>query len=237
MQIALFKTCLVSAMRPSVERATTQLLRYAGCEVHIPKSQTCCGQPAWNAGYLNPTQSLAKKLSAEFAEFDYTIVPSGSCCGMIRKHFPAATDNDLHVCQFAEKCYELSTFLSEVCSITLPPSPTPKRISYHDACAGLRELGVKQQPRQLLEQVGHTIVEMEECEACCGFGGTFSVKYGNISSALAADKCQNIVASGCEHVALGDVGCGLNIEGRAHYDNTPLNVWHFAELLAEGLPH
>ncbi len=233
MKVGLFRTCLVDGMRPSVGLAAEKLLSFAQCEVIQPKTQTCCGQPAWNSGYSDQTKCIAEKCIGDFADCDYVIIPSGSCGGMMRKHYPHFDAAEKSFSKFANKCYELTDFLGNVAKIQLPRSQNPQTLTYHDGCAGLRELSIKQQPRKLLTQCGHTIIEMPTAEECCGFGGTFSVKFGDISSALVADKCQHIVATQCDTVVMGDVGCMLNIEGKFQFNQSSTKVVHIAEILAE----
>src|SRR5712664_2480068 len=229
MRVGLFVTCLVDLVRPSIGMAALKLLEDAGCEVTVPAMQTCCGQPGWNSGDRKSARSLAGKLIAEFEDCRYVVVPSGSCTGMIRTHFPEAFEDDPAMLAKARKLavrtYELTEFLTKIPKRAPGPASFNGTVTYHDSCSGLRELGVKAQPRQLLE--------MEECETCCGFGGTFSIKYGEISSAIAEKKCANIEASGAHAVVLGDLGCMLNIEGRLRRrGDAKTRVLHVAEVLA-----
>lgn len=237
MKVGFFITCLVDAMRPSIGFAAIQLIKAAGYEVEVPMSQTCCGQPAYNSGDRHTTRALAEKLLGEFERFDYVVLPSGSCGGMVRTHYAElfADDPDLsfRFAQLQPKVYELTQFLVDVARVDTVPGRFDGTVTYHDSCAGLRELGVKHQPRKLLQSAGATVHEMAQCEQCCGFGGTFSVKYGNISSAIADEKCDHVVASGAQAVVLGDLGCMLNIEGRLRRrGNESVRVIHIAEILA-----
>lgn len=238
MRVGLFVTCLVDLMRPSVGFAALRLLESAGCEVVVPAAQTCCGQPAFNAGDRGAARALARKLIDEFAGLDHVVLPSGSCAGMIRSHYAALFHGDAEgaraAADLAARTRELSEFLTEVVGLgrlSLPGSGM--RLSYHDCCAGLRELGVKAQPRALLARLPDTeLVEMDGAEDCCGFGGTFAVKFGDISAAIAARKCAQIRTSGAATVALGDVGCLLNIEGRLRREGDEITrVLHYAEVL------
>ncbi len=234
--IGLFSTCLVESMRPSVSQATAKLLLYLGFEVVLPKSQTCCGQPAWNAGYQKQSLALARKCVSEFMHCDYVIIPSGSCAGMMRKHYQELDSSNTELIKHAEKCFEICEFLIDICSIQLPLSATPLTLTYHDSCAGLREMNIKEQPRLLLEQCGHTIIEMTDCEQCCGFGGLFSTKFGEISSSIASEKCQKILENGSPIIAMGDVGCMLNIEGKLMYEgHNNVKVMHVTEILAQSI--
>ena len=237
-RVGLFVTCLVDMMRPRIGFAALKLLEAAGFEVVVPASQTCCGQPGWNSGERASARALAEKLIGEFESCDYLVAPSGSCTGMIKTHYPALFEGEgawlARVEALAAKSWELTDFLLNVARLELPPGRFNGTITYHDSCAGLRELGVKQQPRSLLAKMpGVTLVEMKDSEVCCGFGGTFSIKFGEISAAMAETKCANIAASGAETVVLGDLGCMLNIEGRLRRrgDETT-RVLHVAELLA-----
>lgn len=238
MRVGLFVTCLVDLMRPRIGFAAIKLLEAAGCEVFVPESQTCCGQPGYNSGDRASAQALARKLLAEFEACDYVVAPSGSCAGMIRSHYP-----DLFADQPAElervqrlcaRTYELTDFLVSVMRFQADIKTSIKTITYHDSCAGLRELGVKSQPRALLAMAqGLAITEMPEAEVCCGFGGTFAVKFGAISAQLADNKCGAVAATGAEAVVLGDLGCMLNIEGRLRRrGDTTTRVLHIAEVLA-----
>ncbi len=242
MRVALFVTCLVDLMRPRIGFAAIRLLEAAGCTVEVPKAQTCCGQPAYNAGDRANAVALARKTLAEFEGFEYVVAPSGSCAGQIKTHYPELFADDpatlARVNALAAKTYELTDFLVNVAKLEHVPGRYKGTVTYHDACSGLRELGVKQQPRALLAKVpGAELKEMSECETCCGFGGTFAVKYGDISTAIADRKCNNIAASGASAVVLGDLGCMLNIEGRLRRrGDTATQVLHVAEVLAGGDP-
>ena len=237
-RVGLFVTCLVDLMRPRIGFATVELLEAAGYEVVVPPQQTCCGQPGWNSGERSSARALAEKLIAEFEGFDYVVVPSGSCGGMIKSHYKDVFAGEAAWLERAErlaaKTYELTEFLAGVAHFN-PGSLGAYRgtVTYHDSCSGLRELGVKQQPRELLAQLpGAVLEEMKGCETCCGFGGTFSIKLGEISSAMADAKCENIKASGADAVVLGDLGCMLNIEGRLRRrGDEKTRVLHVAEIL------
>jgi len=238
MRVGLFVTCLVDLMRPSVGFAAIKLLESGGAEVFVPPTQTCCGQPAYNAGDRPDAVTLARKLVVEFEGCDYLVAPSGSCGGMIKTHYADLFRNDLEMRDragtLAAKTYELTDFLVNVLKLDDVPGRFAGSVTYHDCCAGLREMAVKEQPRALLARVpGLQLQEMPECELCCGFGGTFAIKFGEISSRLADKQCQPVVNSGADAVILGDVGCMLNIEGRLRRrGETKIRVLHVAELLA-----
>ncbi len=239
MKVGLFVTCLVDLMRPRIGFAALQLLEAAGCEVVVPSAQTCCGQPGYNSGDRASAITLARKVACEFAGCDYVVAPSGSCAGMIRAHYPELL-RDIPEAEraaveaLAGRTYELTDFLVNVVRHIPAINSSIKTITYHDSCSGLRELGIKQQPRTLLAQIeGAELREMNECEQCCGFGGTFAIKYGDISSHIAERKCENIAGSGADAVVLGDLGCMLNIEGRLRRRGDAVTqVLHVAEVLA-----
>jgi L-lactate dehydrogenase complex protein LldE len=238
MRVGLFVTCLVDLMRPRIAFAAIRLLQAAGCEVVVPRIQTCCGQPAYNSGDRESTQALAAKMLDEFEGFDYVVVPSGSCGGMIRTHYPDLFRDSPRererVRKLCDRTYELTDFLVNIAKLKSAPATFSGTVTYHDSCAGLRELGVKGQPRALLGSVpGLTLKEMEEAETCCGFGGTFALKFGEISAHIAERKCAHIAASGADAVVLGDLGCMLNIEGRLRRrGDMNTKVLHIAEVLA-----
>ena len=236
-RVAMFVTCLVDIHRPSVGFAAIQLLEAAGCQVEVPRAQTCCGQPAYNSGDRATTRALLESYLEAFAGYDYVVVPSGSCGGMLREHMPHLFDDDPNLRARADalaaKTYELVSFLTDVRGLTSTQAAYAGTVTYHDSCAGLRELGVKAQPRALLGQVaGLTLAEMAEPEVCCGFGGTFCVKYPDISTRMVSDKARDIAATGADTLLAGDMGCLLNMAGRLHREGSPIKVRHIAEVLA-----
>ena len=238
MRVGLFVTCLADLMRPSIGLAALKLLEQAGCEVLVPRAQTCCGQPGYNSGERAAAQALARKLVSEFSDCDYVVVPSGSCSGMIKTHYSELLADSPEWQAKAEwlaaRTWELTDFLTNVVHMETVPESFNGTVTYHDSCAGLREMGVKSQPRELLAKVpGLTIQEMEGPEECCGFGGTFSVKYGEISSRLAELKCEDVEKTGADALVLGDLGCMLNIEGKLRRrGDKQTRVLHVAEVLA-----
>ncbi|VVE11689.1 Fe-S oxidoreductase [Pandoraea capi] len=238
MRVGLFVTCLIDMMRPEIGFSTLKLLETAGCEVVIPDSQTCCGQPGYNSGERAIARDLAQKFLDEFESFDYVVVPSGSCGGMVKAHYGDLFADDPELMgryeRLRPRVYELTDFLVNVLHIDTVPGDYNGEVTYHDSCSGLRELGVKTQPRALLAKMpGVRMTEMKDCQACCGFGGTFALKYGNISTAIVDEKCANIAASGAPAVVLGDLGCMLNIEGRLRRTgDTKTRVLHIAQVLA-----
>jgi L-lactate dehydrogenase complex protein LldE len=238
MRVALFVTCLVDAVRPEIGFSTLKLLESAGCEVVVPEGQTCCGQPAYNSGDSVTARALAEKVLREFDGFEYVVIPSGSCGGQIKHQYSELfrdhPDLKSRAENLANRIFELTDFLANVLRVENLPSSFAGHITYHDSCAGLREMGVKSQPRALLARLpGVRLTEMKDCEQCCGFGGTFSIKYGDISGAIVDEKCRNVRASGADAVVLGDLGCILNIEGRLRRTgDTTTRVLHVAQVLA-----
>lgn len=241
MRVGLFVTCLIDAMRPEIGFSALKLLEAAGCEVAVPDMQTCCGQPAYSAGDRKAARALAEKFVEEFEEFDYVVIPSGSCGGNVKIHYVDLFSDDpawlTRMQRLAPRVLELTDFLHSVIKIERLPcmgsGRHPGKVTYHDSCCGLRELGVQQQPRALLGKAGVQITEMKDSRQCCGFGGTFSVKYGDISSAIVDEKCANIHESGADAVVLGDLGCMLNIEGRLRRTgDDKTRVLHVAQVLA-----
>jgi L-lactate dehydrogenase complex protein LldE len=236
-RVGLFVTCLVDLHRPSVGFAAIRLLERAGCLVEVPMAQTCCGQPAYNSGDRRTAEALGRQVLEAFSGFDYVVVPSGSCGGMIAHHLPSLFDNDPNLRARAEamgeRTYELVQFLTEVMGVTAVESRYDGVATYHDSCSGLRELGIKAQPRQLLSSVaGLELREMAEPEVCCGFGGTFCVKYPDISVRMVSDKTRDIVATGADTLLAGDLGCLLNMAGRLSREGHDVRVRHVAEVLA-----
>ena len=242
MRVGFFVTCLVDMMRPSVGFAAIELLEAGGADVHVPAGQTCCGQPAYNSGDRADAKALAARVIAEFEGCHYVVAPSGSCGGMIRTHYEELFDDDPALAKraraLAERTFELTDFLVNVLRLEAVPGRFDGTSTYHDDCAGLRELGVKDQPRRLLAKVpGLTLEEMAEAETCCGFGGTFSIKFGEISARLADNKCQHVANSGVKTVVMGDMGCLLNIEGRMRRrGDEETQFLHVAEVLAGRKP-
>ena len=235
--MALFVTCLVDLFRPTVGFAAVKLLEDAGCAVVVPRAQTCCGQPAYNSGDRSDAEAIARQVIDAFAEYDYVVVPSGSCAGMIRQHFPEMFANDPailpRVRDLAARTWELVSFLVEVCHVDRVAVEWRRTVTYHDACSGLRELGIKEQPRRLLAAVaGLELHELPNAEVCCGFGGTFCVKYPDISDKMVTDKADAVAATGAQALLAGDLGCLLNIAGKLSRQGRAIEVRHVAEVLA-----
>jgi L-lactate dehydrogenase complex protein LldE len=236
-KVGLFVTCLVDLVRPNIGFATLKLLEDAGCDVVVPDAQTCCGQPGYNSGAREISQTLARKVLAEFRDCDYVVAPSGSCSGQVKRHYVEDLFRDsperAEFEKLAAKWFELSDFLVNVLKVKTVPATFSQTVTYHDSCAGLREIGIKSQPRELLAEAGCTLNEMNDSEKCCGFGGTFSIKLGEISTRMAENKCVNIGVANASALVGGDLGCLLNIEGRLRRNgDNATKVYHFAEVLA-----
>jgi L-lactate dehydrogenase complex protein LldE len=238
MRVGLFVTCLVDSLRPGIGFATIKLLESAGCEVIVPEQQTCCGQPGYNSGDRKSAEAMALKFLGEFENFDYVVLPSGSCAGMIRVHYPDLFRDDpalqARFTSLGKRTYELTDFLVSVAKLEKVPGNFEGMLTYHDSCSGFRELDIYKQPRALLAKMsGVSINEMVESTTCCGFGGTFSVKYGELSTRMADNKCRHIAATHADAIVGGDLGCLLNIEGRLRRNGDhSTRVLHVAEVLS-----
>lgn len=224
-------------MRPSVGFAAVKLLEQAGCRISVPETQTCCGQPAFNSGDSGNAGTIARSMIATFEPFDYVVVPSGSCGGMISHHYPTLFADDPawqdRAQALADKTHELVFFLSSVLGVDLPAVDCAAMATYHDSCSGLRELGIKEQPRAYLNKVnGLTLVEGDLAETCCGFGGLFCVKYPDISERMVDKKTDDILATGADILLAGDLGCLMNMAGRLKRRGADIEVRHVAEVLA-----
>ncbi|HEX5454956.1 MAG TPA: (Fe-S)-binding protein [Stellaceae bacterium] len=236
-RVALLVTCLVDLFRPSVGFAAVGLLERAGCTVEVPRAQTCCGQPAYNSGDRADAKAIARQVIDAFAGYDYVVAPSGSCAGMVKMHYPELFSDEpamrARAEELAARTHELVSFLVDVRGMSETDARWERRATYHDACSGLRELGVKAQPRRLLASVeGLELRELPGAEVCCGFGGTFCAKYPEISDKMVTDKAEDIAATGAEAVLAGDLGCLLNIAGKLSRLGVPVEVRHIAEVLA-----
>jgi L-lactate dehydrogenase complex protein LldE len=235
--VGLFITCLVDLMRPSVGFAAVKLLEQAGCEVSVPETQTCCGQPAWNSGADKDAAAIARQVVDAFEGCDYVVAPSGSCAGQLRKYPDVLRDDSAYAVRakaLATKSHELLSFLINIRGMTSVSAHCATRACYHDSCSSLREMAVKSEPRTLLGSVdGLTISELKEPDVCCGFGGLFSVKYPDISERMADDKIADVKASGAELLTGGDLGCLLHLAGRMERQGVNVKVRHVAEILAD----
>lgn len=236
-QVALFVTCLVDLIRPSVGFAAISLLEKAGCTVSVPSAQTCCGQPAYNSGDRADAKAIAAQVIEAFEGYDYVVAPSGSCGGMISKHYAELFADDPAMAARAQdlgsRTHELVSFLVDVRGLESVDADYAGTVAYHDSCSSLREMKVQAQPRQLLDTVqGLSRKDLVSSETCCGFGGTFCVKYPDISNKMVEDKCDDIAATGADTVLAGDLGCLLNIAGKLKRRGSPIQARHVAEILA-----
>jgi L-lactate dehydrogenase complex protein LldE len=236
-RVALFITCLGDQFFPQVGEAATRVLRRLGCDVTFNPAQTCCGQPAFNTGYRDEARSVASRVLDLFEDADYVVAPSGSCTSMVRIFFPELFEHDPKRLRKAERLrgrfFEFSEFLVKVLNVEDVGARFPHRVTYHDACHLLRELGIEAQPRRLLRAVrGLEFVELLDHQLCCGFGGTFSVKFPDVSVAMAEDKVRAATAAGAEYLVANDSGCLMHLEGYIHRHGLPLRTIHLAEVLA-----
>jgi L-lactate dehydrogenase complex protein LldE len=235
--VGLFVTCLVDLFRPTVGFAAIKLLEDAGCTVEVPLAQTCCGQPAYNSGDRRDARAIAENVIAAFERFDHVVAPSGSCAGMLKKHYPGLFAGDAawegRADAFAAKVHELVSFLADVRGVRAVPARREATVTYHDSCSGLRELGIREQPRSLLASVeGLRLVELQDADVCCGFGGTFCVKYPDISNAILEAKTACVEATGAATLLAGDLGCLMNMAGKLRRQGSGVEVRHVAEVLA-----
>ncbi|WP_119302375.1 (Fe-S)-binding protein [Dongia deserti] len=237
-QVGLFVTCLVDLYRPVVGFAAIALIERSGpFTVVVPDAQTCCGQPGYNSGDKESALAIARQVVQAFEGFDHVVVPSGSCAGMIKTHYPELLAGDpafaARAKALADKTYELTQFLRDVAQWDGVYSEFAQTVTYHDSCSSLRELQVKKQPRELLAKVGGLkFKELPDSEPCCGFGGTFCVKFPDISNRMVEDKVANIEATGADVVLAADMGCLLNIAGKLKRKGSKIEARHVAEVLA-----
>ena len=236
-RVGLFVTCLVDAIRPSIGFSAIQLLEEAGCRVEVPQAQTCCGQPALNSGDERDSAALARQTIAAFDGFDHVVVPSGSCAGTIVHGYPDLLAKDPawapRARAMAAKTHEITSFLVDVMGFRPKGRRLAATATYHDSCAGLRELGIAAQPRSLLAQVeGLEMRGLEGNDVCCGFGGTFCVKYSDISNAIVTEKAEAIERTGADILLAGDLGCLMNMAGKLHRRGAKTRCFHTIEVLA-----
>lgn len=234
--VALMVTCLVDTLRPSIGHASVKLLEDAGCTVYVPR-QTCCGQPNYNSGDRRGARKLAETMIEALEGADYVVVPSGSCAATVVKDYPGLFDEGSAMRKRAEalaaRTHEITSFLADILGIERVAAALPARATYHDSCSGLRALGIKAQPRKLLESVeGLEMAEMKDAEVCCGFGGTFCVKYPDISNKMVGNKGANIAMTGADLLLAGDLGCLMNMAGKLSREGQPVKARHVVEVLA-----
>ena len=236
-RVGLFVTCLVDAIRPSIGFSAIQLLEEAGCRVEVPQAQTCCGQPALNSGDERDSAALARQTIAAFDGFDHVVVPSGSCAGTIVHGYPDLLAKDPawapRARAMAAKTHEITSFLVDVMGFHPKGRRLAATATYHDSCAGLRELGIAAQPRALLAEVeGLEMRGLEGNDVCCGFGGTFCVKYSDISNAIVTEKAEAIERTGADLLLAGDLGCLMNMAGKLNRRGARTRCFHTIEVLA-----
>jgi L-lactate dehydrogenase complex protein LldE len=239
MRVSLFVTCLVDQLFPKVGIATVDLLESLGVEVRFDPRQTCCGQPAFNSGFAGEAASVAEHFLDVFGNDEWIVTPSGSCATMVKKFLPELFEGrpGLHdkAEELASRTWELSDFLVTVLKVRETGARFPHRVTFHDSCHQLRELHIQEQPRQLIRGVRDIqFVEMRDSTRCCGFGGTFAVKFAPVSAAVGEDKVETIVESGAEYVVANDVSCLMHIDGILKRRGVPVRVMHLAELLVQG---
>jgi len=237
-RVGLFVTCLVDAMRPNIGFASIKLLEAAGCDVEVPQAQTCCGQPAFNSGDDATTRGIAIQLIEAFEEYDYVVVPSGSCASMISSHYGEIFEDDptwtTRQSALSAKTWEILSFLSDVMHFKPQGVRYDGTAAYHDSCSGLRDLGVYEQPRKMLSEIGGLeMTPLTDNDACCGFGGTFCVKYPDISNAIVSAKTANIQDTDADTLMAGDLGCLMNMAGKLSREGRNVKAFHTVEVLAD----
>ncbi len=236
-RVSLFVTCIVDQVFPKVGLAMADVLERVGYKLDFPPAQTCCGQPAFNSGYRQDAREVARQFFDVFRDSEYIVVPSGSCTAMISHHYEDLFENDPGMRQRAReigsRVYEFSRFLTDVAKVEDVGANYDAKVTYHDSCHALRELKIKDGPRRLLANVkGLTLLEMEAAQECCGFGGTFSVKFPEVSGAMARTKMDSIVKTGASTVVSIDSSCLMQLEGVIRRAGLPIRTMHLAEILA-----
>lgn len=238
MQVQLFIPCFVDQLYPDTGMNMVKVLEKLGCKVTYNTKQTCCGQPAFNAGYHEEAKSVATKFLQDFKTNTYIVSPSGSCTGYVRNFYDKLFENsaDHVLCsQVQGNMYEFTEFLIKVLKVENLDAMLNGKATYHDACGALRECGIKEGPRKLLANVkGLEMVEMKECETCCGFGGTFAVKYEPISIGMAQTKVKSALDTGAQYMITTDVSCMMHIQGYINETKAPIKTMHIADVLASG---
>ena len=237
-KVNLFIPCFVDQLFPQTAFNMIKVLEKFDCEVSYNPSQTCCGQPAFNAGFWNESRAVGEKFIHDFSDYNYVVGPSGSCVGFVRNFYSELFDNSaLHndCKQLQKNTFEFTEFLVNVLKVEDVGAEFNAAVTYHDACGALRECKIKTPPRTLLNNVrGLELREMKECETCCGFGGTFAVKYSDISSAMADQKAESAVATGSEYIVSTDISCLMHVDGYIKKNNLDIKTMHIADLLVQG---
>jgi len=238
-KIDLFIPCFIDQLYPETAFSIVRLLRRAGMDVHYNPEQTCCGQPAYNSGHWKEARSLAGKFLDDFIMADVIVSPSASCCGYVKNHFQRLfSDDQDRMDQFMKirpVIYELTDFLVNVLKQDSFGAVFAHRVTYHDACSALREYGIREEPRILLNKVkGLDLAEMENTATCCGFGGTFSVKFPSISSAMTQQKIENALATGAEYIVSTEASCLMNMQSYIRKNNLSIQTIHIADILTSG---
>jgi len=238
MKVQLFIPCFVDQLYPNTAFNMVKVLEKACCDVQYNTNQTCCGQPAFNAGYWDEARAVCNKFMKDFDNADYIVAPSASCVGFVRNYYPKLFENSAahnRVKDLGKRMYEFTEFLTEVLKIENFGAALNARATYHDSCAALRECKIKEAPRKLLSNVkGLELVEMNDVETCCGFGGTFAVKFDSISIGMADQKVVNALATKAEYIISTDLSCLMHIDGYIKGKNLPLKTMHIADVLANG---
>lgn len=238
MNVQLFIPCFIDQLFPQVGFNMVKVLQKVGCTVQYNTEQTCCGQPAFNAGFRGEAKEVCSKFVKDFAGNDFIVAPSASCIGFVKNYYPTLFNNtSLHnqVKALSEKVFELSDFLVNVLGVEDLGASFPAKVTYHDSCAALRECNIKQEPRKLLSHVkGLQLVEMNDVETCCGFGGTFAVKFEPISAAMGDQKIVNALATEAEYIISTDMSCLMHLQGIINFQQKPIQVMHLADVLASG---
>lgn len=238
-QVQIFIPCFVDQLYPETGMNMVRILEKLGCEVHYNPKQTCCGQPAYNAGYKDDAKKVATKFVNDFDKDFYIVAPSGSCTGYVRSSFEDLFEGS-GVEQKSKKVsryiYEFTEFLTDILKVENIGAQFPAKATYHDACGALRECGIKAGPRKLLDNVaGLELIEMAECETCCGFGGTFAIKYEPISIGMAQTKVQSALATGAKYIISTDVSCMMHLQGYIDKNKLPIQTIHIVDVLAKGM--
>lgn len=238
MKVQIFVPCFIDQLYPQTAMNMVKILEKAGCEVSYNPNQTCCGQPAFNAGFWDDARDVCSKFLRDFNPNEIIVGPSASCVGFVRNYYSKLFDNSsVHneVKAIKQNIYELTDFLVNKLGITNFGAKLNGKATYHDSCAGLRECGIKNEPRKLLQNVeGLELTELNDVETCCGFGGTFAVKFGSISAAMGEQKVENALATGAEYLISTDVSCLMHLEGYIKGKNYNLKTMHIADVLTSG---